>query len=353
MIKIRDEPKARTRRKTFHYIREGTILRHISKYAETRIREGDEKAFTITYDVPEGKLKGKQIHAFSFTNSGGFGVWKCPAELVEEEWKKSESVSEEELHMLRFEIESDDVRGLLLEEERFYAPMINEINEFKARIGMDYILASDRVSDYFKDVKHGEASCLCNYPERSRQKSLEQTFKFLHQWWALKLIHEALGAVKIERGWSVTQGEPYPVSIFVDKQGNSYTCWFEPQLIGRAPQNYMGPLTPAFEGRVVWKRPDLLISKGKYSSIAEPNKFDILIECKNLSFDKWWMNGAVIEEQLLPYKTLFNPKALVVASLKPIPGQMKRELGNQGFPSVDEVYPKGKGIHELTNILKV
>lgn len=352
MIKICDEPKARTRRKTFHYIREENILRHISKYAESQIKEGDEKAYTVTYNVQKEKLKGKQSYEFTFTNSGGFIVWKYPAELVEEKDKNLEDVSIEELHKLRFEVESDETSGCLLEEDRFYIPMVHEINEFKARMGMDYILASDRVSDYFKDVKRGEVSCLCNYPETSRQNSLEQTFKYLHQWWALKLVHEALGAVKVERGWSVTQGEPYPVSIFVDIQGNHYTCWFEPQLIGPAPPNYSGPLTSFFEERVVWKRPDLLISKGRYGNIKEPCEFDILIECKNLPFDKWWMKGTVIENQLSPYKQLFDPKTLIVVSLEPIPDWAKRELENQGFLIVDEVYPGGKGVHELANILR-
>ena len=83
-MKICDEPKARTRRKTFHYIREGNILRHISKCALSLKKEGDERAHTITYDVPEEKLKGKQIYEFTFTNSGSFIIWKYAAELVEE-----------------------------------------------------------------------------------------------------------------------------------------------------------------------------------------------------------------------------------------------------------------------------
>ena len=43
IVKVTDEPKARTRRKTYHYIREGNILRHISKYALKETKSGDEK----------------------------------------------------------------------------------------------------------------------------------------------------------------------------------------------------------------------------------------------------------------------------------------------------------------------
>ena len=51
IVKVTDEPKARTRRKTYHYIREGNILRHISEYALKETKSGDEKAWKITIGV--------------------------------------------------------------------------------------------------------------------------------------------------------------------------------------------------------------------------------------------------------------------------------------------------------------
>jgi len=222
----------------------------------------------------------------------------------------------------------------------------------KSKMGMDYILTSDRVSDYFRDVKCGEVSCLCNYPEESRQKSLEQVFKLLHQWWVLKLIHETLGAAKIERGWSVTQGELYPVSIFIDEQGNYYTCWFELQRIRQVPPSYKGPLVAFLEGKVAWVRPDLIVSKGKYNSATDVGEFDILVECKNLPFDKWWADGRIIEKQFLPYRALFNPRNTFIASLKPIPNWAKQRMENQGFLVADKVYPGGEGVSKFVELIK-
>ncbi|MDI6642313.1 MAG: hypothetical protein QME68_08410 [Elusimicrobiota bacterium] len=257
----------------------------------------------------------------------------------------------DELQNLEFEIESNEVRGLVEEIMKFYAPMITEINEFKVKIDMDHLLTPERLSDYLKDLRYGLASNLCNWPEEARVKSLEQTSKLLHQLWALKISHEALGVIKVERNWFIEQGSEYPASIFVDNRGNNWTCWFEPQKIGKAPPNYKGPLTSFFEGPVVWIRPDMIISEGKYNSLVDAPKFNFLIECKNLSFRNWWNDGKIIEEQLSPYKNLFKPEIFIVASLKPIPDWAKSRLKKEEFLVVDELYPGGKGILEFKKLV--
>lgn len=349
-VKIRDEPKARTRRKTFQYVREGDTLWHISKYAISRIREGDQRAWTITYDIPEEKIEGKQIYEFYFTNSGGFGIFKYAAQLAGERGKKMESVGKDELHKLRFHTESDETRAFILEGRKLYYLMTAEVKKFVEKMGKS-ILLSERVGDWFEDVVYGEAACLCNYPEESRQGSLEEVFKRIHQWWVLKLVHEVLGATKLEKDWHAIQGEPYPASVFTDENGNYYTCWFELNRIREMPPSYKGPLTSFFEGRVAWKRPDLLIAKGKYNSAKEANKFDILIECKNLGLDKWWEDGKFLEKQLSPYTILFKPENLIVASLEPIPDYAKQTMESRGFRVIDDIYPGGKGVSEFAKTI--
>ena len=218
--KIIDEPKARTRRKTLNYIREGGTLRHISKYAVSEIKRGDERAFEVTYEVPIEKIQGKEVYEFSFTNSGGFMIGKfSSSEFRKEKGRDYKSVNFEELQNLEFEIESNEVRRLVEEIKNFYTPMVTEINEFKAKIGMDHILTSKRLSDYLKDLKYGLTSNLCNWPEEARVKSLEQTSKLLHQLWTLKGFHEALGVIKVERSWLTEQGSKYPASTFIDNRG--------------------------------------------------------------------------------------------------------------------------------------
>jgi hypothetical protein len=352
IAKIVDEPKARTRRKTFNYIREGVTLRHISKYAVSETKRGDERAFEVAYEVPIERIHGKEAYEFVFTNSGGFMISNFPSsEFRKGKDRNYESVDFEKLQNFEFEIESNEVRRLVEEIMKFYTPMITEINEFKAKIGMDHILTSERLSDYLKDLRYGLTSNLCNWPEEARVKSLEQTSKLLHQLWTLKIFHEALGVIKVERNWLTEQGSKYPASIFVDNRGNDWTCWFEPQRIKEAPPNYEGPLTSFFEGRVVWKRPDMIISEGKYNSLVDAPKFDILIECKSLPFDNWWNDGKIIKEQFLPYKILFNPEIFILVSLKSIPNWAKSRLKREDLRVIEEFYPGGEGILEFRKLV--
>ncbi len=353
IVKITDEPKARTRRKTLNYIKEGNILRHISKYAMDEIKTGDEKAWEITYDVPMERIQGKEAYEFGFSNSGGFGVSKFSSELFNEKHNNWKRVSVEELQSLEFEIESKELK-VFIEEEimKFYAPMITEIDRFKVKVDMDHIVTSDRLGDYLIDFRYGLASSLCNWPEKARLRSLKQTSRLLHKLWALKVIHEALQAVKVESGWYTEQGSKRPASIFIDNQGNYWSCWFEPQIVKEAPPNYEGPFAPFLGEKTVWKRPDLLISKGKYNSFADAPKFDFLIKCKNSHFNYWWDGGKVIKKVLLPYKTLFNPEKLIIASLEPIPDWEKDRLEKEDFLVVDELYPEGRGVPEFKRLIE-
>lgn len=63
------------------------------------------------------------------------------------------------------------------------------------------------------------------------------------------------------------------------------------------------------------------------------------------------MNGVVINTEILPYNELFKPRVFIIASLKPIPEQIKQKLENKGFYAIDEIYPGGKGVTELSSII--
>ncbi len=352
-----DKPKSGTRRKRFHYIREGNLLRHISKYALREVKIRDEKSLKVEYEVPIEGVKGKEVYEFDFTNSGSFGISKYNSEELLKGSCKAQNVDIAELKRLEFEIENNKVIMLIEEVLKYYLPIISEINDFKAKLGINYIFASPRVSDYLRDIKWGLASSLCNWPEEKRIRSLKQATKLLHQLWAIIIFHEILGVTKIEENKLIfeqgfSQKRCYPASVFVDAQGNYWTCWYEPQKIEEAPPDYKGPLTPLFEGRVAWKRPDIIISKGKYKRLIDAPKFDILIECKNLPFEEWWNKGKVVGEQLLPYKHLFNPELFIVASLKPVSDWAKDKLEKEGFKIVDNFYPSGEGVIKFEKIIK-
>jgi hypothetical protein len=45
----------------------------------------------------------------------------------------------------------------------------------------------------------------------------------------------------------------------------------------------------------VWKRPDLIVVKGRYESLSDVKNIDVLVERKNLEFGAWWKSGKVIK----------------------------------------------------------
>jgi len=174
---------------------------------------------------------------------------------------------------------------------------------------------------------------------------LEVISKLIHQLWVLKEIHQSLDAVRIERGWSTEQGKNYPASIFVNSEGMYYSCWFEPQIVRPMPGYYEGRVTPFFEeAKVAWLRPDIVVVKGKHDNLKDVSDVNVLIECKNLPLDYWWNEGMVIEEQLIPYKTIFNPKSEVLASLHSLPNHVRQRLDQHGFDVADNLYPNGEGV---------
>lgn len=345
---IKDEQKATTRGRTFNYIKErDNTLRHISKYAASETKARDRRA----YEVPVERIQGKEVYEFGFTNSGGFITVK----------KKTgtdyESVSFDELQNLKFEIESNEVEALVKEIEGLYNFMITEINDFKAKMDMDHISTSERVSDYLKDVRYGLVSSLCNWPEKARVKSLEQTSKLIHQLWTLKEVHKALGVKEIVNGWHTEQGKESPASIFLDDQGNNWSCWFEPQRIkGTSLTSFFEEARAARKKYVTiptgksWKRPDIIISRGSYNSLFDVSRFDFLIECKNLPPERWYPGASW--NQLLPYTNHFNPKVLIVAALEPVPDRIKSRLEGEGFRVVDNFRPGQKGVSKFREFVK-
>jgi len=77
-------------------------------------------------------------------------------------------------------------------------------------------------------------------------------------------------------------------------------------------------------------------------------KVKALIECKDRDFKKWQHE---IRTQIIPYKQILQPDIALVASLKKVPDNIKKELDRQGIKVIDEVYPEGKGEKELLQII--
>jgi len=99
-------------------------------------------------------------------------------------------------------------------------------------------------------------------------------------------------------------------------------------------------------------RPDLVILCNINScediKNASDIKFKAIIELKNLDI-QYWLND--IDNQIIPYKQIFQPDIEVVASLKKVPDSIKVKLDKHGIKVIDEVYPGGKGEKDLLQII--
>lgn len=95
----------------------------------------------------------------------------------------------------------------------------------------------------------------------------------LHQLWTLREVHEALRIARVGESRLIEQGTKCPASVFIEDQGDYWTCWFELQGIKKAPPSYKRPRVPLFERKVAWKRPNILISRGKHDSSVDAQKF--------------------------------------------------------------------------------
>jgi hypothetical protein len=56
--------------------------------------------------------------------------------------------------------------------------------------------------------------------------------------------------------------------------------------------------------------------------------------------------------QIKPYKEIFQPEHMIVASLKPVPQYVKNELKSWGIEVIDNVYPGGGGEEQLVKYVK-
>jgi hypothetical protein len=92
-------------------------------------------------------------------------------------------------------------------------------------------------------------------------------------------------------------------------------------------------LTRWATGEREYVRPDIVIAKGDWDKAEKPDKFDIIVECKERSFGSWQKD---IDGQITNYLQSFGPKRLVIAEMKSVPDQVKSGLANAGIDTADE-----------------
>ena len=79
-------------------------------------------------------------------------------------------------------------------------------------------------------------------------------------------------------------------------------------------------------------------------------KIRAIIELKNLDIE-YWLND--VDNQIIPYKQIFQPDIEMVASLKKVPDYIKAKLDKHEIKVIDEVYPVGKEKRNCFRLLLV
>jgi len=350
---------------TYYYVREGDVLRHIGSYAiSARKVDESRKGPTLEYVIPAEELAGKEVYEFSFSNSGYMLVYKYPPEALlnpdpsypyRPNFNLRREVSPDELRRLRFEVRDLQLRLLLEEFNRYWRVIIDDLKDYTARmnVGISFFGHAEATASIYEDPSLGLVRCLALQDDGARMRCLERPMAWLYQLWVMKLACEALGISKFksayggEARWIIEQGKPYP-AFQAEGKGGEFTFWFEPQV------HEMAHMARLLTGRKEHVRPDIAVARGRYDKIDDllesGRSFDLIIECKHTEFDRW---SGDVDTQIPAYVENFKPKALVVASLKPVPNHVKRKLGGIGVVVVDELTPYNtSAIEEFKGIVR-
>ncbi|MEM4912938.1 MAG: hypothetical protein QW579_01905 [Desulfurococcaceae archaeon] len=346
-IKVWEEWRG-TRGGQYYYVREGNLLRHISRYSIKRVKihEGGRGSI-IEYEVPLNRIKDKLIYSLGFSNSGYFYARKCKVDAFLypkypeapgfPDFKRMKD-AEEDLQLLEIETRDPLLKQTISELLTDYAIMIDEIKIYARRLNFEILFAghASRTADMFNDLRRGLVACLSLPSDKARLKCLEVPMKWIHQLWIMKLACESLYIVEIlkeewqERPvWRIMQGSPYPAFV-ARSRGWLYSFWFEfqPSRIAHWVGGFIGERAPV--------RPDILVCKGWFKNARELKKVDLIIECKNKEFQYWQSD---VETQLIPYFKKYRPANMILASMKPIPSGAKRGLQELGIDVVDGLAP--------------
>ncbi|MEM2614175.1 MAG: hypothetical protein QXO15_08130 [Nitrososphaerota archaeon] len=354
-IKIREEWRG-TRGGQYYYIREGSLLHHISEYSirQAKVYEG-RRGPTIEFEVLLDRIKDKLIYELGFTNSGYFYAKKCKIDAFLHskypgipDFDRMED-AEKDLQSLEIETRDPLLKQALQELLTSYASMIDEVKDYARKLNFKIFFTASRTADMFDNLKRGLITCLSLPSDEARLRSLEVPMRWIHQLWVMKLTCESLDVKEIKKEewqerpyWWIEQGSPHPT--FVARGGDQlYSFWFEFQPSREA--HWIG----AFVGERVPIRPDILICRGQFKDASELRKVDLIIECKNKEFQYWQID---VETQLVPYFKRYRPVNMILASMKPIPSKTKQNLQESGIDVVDGLAPgNGSAIREFRGLI--
>jgi len=355
----------------YHFIVENGKLVHISYYASY-----EEKGYKYSqYYVDMERIRGKTVIKFTSRAEGLIGnvfaspppdkvnVWAFPAEDLPDRDKKGARklpitiINEYELaHIGARE------KSFLNEWDKYYKPMLNYIKREVIERGGKLLAAVILYLHIVNDLKY-PVSFLIPYSEKARFMHLNNLTKEIHQAWIVTRILREFTSQHLML--SFEKSSWFPIAI-VDDYARWYEFDLDPESMFEGIPRQKNILSQFKEMEIYKKRtyevvkrlglkslplkPDIVFTYAK-----EPREFirnpaiKLLIECKNFDYSSWERD---VENQVKPYMEIFRPEHMAVASLKPVPQDVKKAIACYGIDVIDNVYPEGLGEQELITYVK-
>ncbi|QGA68912.1 hypothetical protein [Sulfolobus sp. E11-6] len=372
MVKISEDHRGVAKSSTYYYVKEGDTIYHISRYAKER--ETVLNHFYI-YFIEFDKIKDKTIIQ---VNSSSVGIYPSLTIIKGEEFSKYNNPflisgnSQPLSYLNKFNfgwLLRGEVSFLKNDWNTYYMPMITEIRSIVERLGEIYARELGYPSPFYilpnlldatiKGNASYPISYLIPYSKKARDNSLQVLTREIHQIWIISRIldsrYSRLSGFKVD----FKQSSSTPVFIY-----DNYSVWYEFDLhpltmcdgmLWRKEVEWVKVFYKSI-GRCINNsvkmplRPDIVILRNAESceDLEHGLEVEAIIEAKNWPFEKW-VND--IDRQILPYKCIFDPKLMIVASLYPVPAYMKQTLAKKGVYVVDNVYSGGNGINEILGMI--
>lgn len=306
------------------YVLDGGKLKPFPLYAK-RLGSDNLREY---YMVDEDHLKDKPIIAFSFTKSGGLFARQYRIQDFDIEGRPSlnKGVDVNVFDFCgKFYLDADESMHLN-EFSNMYVGAIRDIKNYISK--MEVELQFTGRQERFREAYEHECPIGCLAQYKGRVTCMKNVKRWIYQLWILKLVFEAINVnyfmklTKFEDKPSIRlgQGKPGPAAYVNTPYGNA-TIWFEFQPISQPIRG--AQLIDANYKRKISIRPDVVVLKGlveysnyKTKELMSRMRDSVIIECKEDEYGEWKDD---IERQLNDYRQIYNPRHLIVASLKSCP----------------------------------
>lgn len=370
-VTVSEDHRGLSRSSNYYFIIEENKLMHISRYAISQRRNYDY----IEYYVDLSKLRDKRVVEILSSNTRILcKAYAYPAEDLSLRFDQRRREDLPLSYLNGFELaylELDERRFLQTDWRRYYMPMIEKLYELseKLRSSGEYLHLPELVACQIKSRANYPLSFLIPYSRSARRKSLEVLTRQIHQLWiTARIITELARLGLLERArLDFRQSSPHAIALF-RCGGDTCSLWYEfdmnPYTMCGGRLWYTNPpdVLREFYGHVdeVMRkrglgrtplRPDVVILHrgANCDELAEGFRVRAIIECKNWEYEYWARD---VDNQLIPYREIFRPDTMVLASMKKVPDAVKTSLRRQGIVVIDEVYPGGDGEEELLKFVK-